>query len=275
MIAAGLTCDSQFFFYGLCHYISEHDPTGFGGPVAVHAISSLGIFLVIYIFGRLIRRTADSAMLRGGADPQVRTLMHNVITVTTYTAAVLSAIVVAGVNVGVMLTAAGVTTVAIGLAFQDILRNILAGIWLLLERPFHLGDSIAVVDQAGTVENITLRTTTLKTSDGRLAILPNLTAFSNPVVNASSFRVRQFSVRVKLSDDVDIEAVMREARAALSEVSTLAERPEPSVAPVLEGDTVVLRCNYWIDQTEHNADAVAADITRRVWKVVQGLSSGA
>ena len=272
MLAATLTCAPDYPFYSFCQAISDHDPTGVAGPVTVHAVASIGTFLIIYIIGRFVRRMADSAMRRAGTDPQVRTLLHNVTTVVVYTAAVLSAIVVGGVNVAVMLTAAGVSTVAIGLAFQDILRNILAGIWLLLERPFRLGDNIAVLDQAGTVQNITLRTTTLKTGDGRLAVLPNLTAFSNPVVNASTYRLRQFTVSVRMPEGADLETVIREARTALQEMDELADRPAPAVTPQLDGEILLLHCTYWLDQTEHDADAIAAEVTRRVWKVAGGAA---
>jgi len=87
----------------------------------------------------VLRRLADRGLQRTTTDRQVRTLVHNVLTVVTYVIAVLSAVVVGGVNVAVLLTVAGLGTVAIGLALQDILRNILAGIWLLLEHPFLLG----------------------------------------------------------------------------------------------------------------------------------------
>src|SRR6202051_5276970 len=113
---------------------------------------------------------------------QVCTLVRNLITVTTYVVAVISALVVYGVNVAVILTAAGVGTVAIGLAFQDLLRNVLAGIWLVLEQPFRLGDTITVMDQSGAVQNITLRTTTLPTGVGELAILPTLPVFTGFVI---------------------------------------------------------------------------------------------
>jgi len=275
MMLAALSCDPTFPFNGLCQLINGHDPTGVAGAVVVHAIASVGIFLVVYIAGRVIRRAADATMHRSGTDVQVRTLFHNVITVATYTAAVLSAIVVAGVNVAVMLTAAGVSTVAIGLAFQDILRNILAGIWLLLERPFRLGDNITVADQSGTVQDIQLRTTTLRTGDGRLAVLPNLTAFSNPVINATTYSLRQFTVGVRLDDPADLASAIRAARGALSDVTALADRPEASVRPQLDGEHAVLHCTYWIDQTEHNADAVAADVAQRVWTAVgQRRASG-
>jgi small-conductance mechanosensitive channel len=239
----------------------------------VHAIGAIGSFLLVYIAGRVLRRIAEAALTRAHADVQVRTLLHNVITAATYAAALLTAIVVAGVNVAVLLTAAGVTTVAIGLAFQDILRNILAGMWLLLERPFRLGDNITVQDQSGVVQTITLRTTTLKTGDGRLAVVPNLTAFTNPVVNASTYTLRQFAVNVRLDEKSDLEKVLRAVRTALEKTPNLAGRPAPAVVPQLDGEILLVRCSYWIDQTSHNADAVAADVVGRVWKAVQAAGA--
>ena len=269
-VALGLVpCDQQFVFYDLCKVIGDHDPTGIAGPVVVHGIAAIGTFLLVYIVGRILRRIVDAAMTRAHADVQVCTLFHNVGTAVIYIAAILASIVVAGVNIAVLLTAAGVTTVAIGLAFQDILRNVLAGIWLLLERPFRLGDNITVLEQSGIVQTITLRTTTLKTADGRLAVVPNLTAFTNPVVNASTFQLRRFSVGVRLADDADLEAVIGSARGALEQMPEIAGRPAPLVEPVVDGEKVVLRCSYWIDQTEQNPDTVAADVVRRVWDAVQ------
>lgn len=264
-----VTCQSDFVFYDLCKVISDHDPTGIAGPVTVHGLAAIGTFALIYIVGRILRRIVDAAMKRAHADVQVCTLFHNVGTAVIYIAAILAAIVVAGVNIAVLLTAAGVTTVAIGLAFQDILRNILAGIWLLLERPFRLGDNITVEDQTGIVQTITLRTTTLKTLDGRLSVVPNLTAFTNPVVNASTYQLRRFAVELRLDDEADLASLIRDARTALEETPAIVGRPTPVVEPVVDGEMVVLRCKYWIDQTANDMDAVAAEVVQRVWAAIQ------
>ena len=264
---ADLRCDQSLWFDPVCRAIQAHDPTGVGGPVVERLIGPILIFIALYLVGRLARRIVDAALRETSADRQVRTLVHNVMTAVTYLVAAMSAIVVAGVNIAVLLTVAGLGTVAIGLALQDILRNILAGIWLLLERPFRLGDNIAVLDQAGVVQNITLRTTTLRTGDGRLSVLPNLTAFSNPVVNSSSFQLRQYVVTVREPADVNLEAALRDARSVLAAVPEVAEKPAPQVTPQLDGEAVLLRCTYWVDQGEHNPDTVSAEVARRLWPV--------
>lgn len=270
---ADLTCDPNLLFDNVCRAISGHDPTHVAGPLTQRIIDSIGLFLVVYLIGRIVRRISDAAAKRGVADRQVRTLIHNVVTIVTYVAAVLSALVVAGVNFAVLVTAAGVGTVAIGLAFQDVLRNLFAGIWLLLERSFRLGDNITVADMSGVVQDITLRTTTLRTGDGRLAVLPNLTAFSNPVVNASTYSLLQDAVSIRLPADVDLESAIRSAREALDSVDALAKKPPPAIRPQLDGEAVVLLCSYWLDHSAHDPSAVAADVARRLWKS-QRSSSG-
>src|SRR5207249_3391817 len=100
--------------------------------------------------------------------------------------------------ISVLLTFGGLASLAVGLAFQDVLRNILAGIFLLIEQPFRIGDHISVETQSGVVETIQLRTTGLRTEDGRLAIVPNLSCFSNTVVNQSAYPTRRFTVSLRV-----------------------------------------------------------------------------
>jgi small conductance mechanosensitive channel len=75
----------------------------------------------------------------------------------------------------------GVGTVAIGFAFQNILQNFLAGILLLLQEPFQLGDFISVTGIEGTVYNIQSRATIVSTSEGRRVVIPNAVLFTSPV----------------------------------------------------------------------------------------------
>jgi small conductance mechanosensitive channel len=262
---SAFSCEPAYWFDGVCANIRAHDPTGFFGPLVERLVGPLAVLVLLYAAGRVLRRFVDTAMHGAGADPQVRVLVHNVITAVTLVVAVLSALVAAGVNVAVLLTVAGLGTVAIGLALQDLLRNLLAGIFLLLEHPFRLGDFIAVADQAGTVQTITLRTTTLRTADGQLAVVPNLTAFTETIVNSTSFEMRQFTVSVRVATEVDLERAMRDARAAMQEMDVIAKQPQPSAQPQLDGEAVLLHCRYWIDQRSNNPDAVAADLARRLW----------
>jgi small conductance mechanosensitive channel len=269
MLSASVsTCDSSNWFDFVCTAIQAHDQSGLAGPLVQHLISAIAIFIVLYLVGRLTRVLVLWAMRRSKADRQVCTLVRNLITVTTYVVALISALVVYGVNVAVILTAAGVGTVAIGLAFQDLLRNVLAGIWLLLEQPFRLGDTITVMDQTGAVQNITLRTTTLRTGIGELAILPNLTVFTGIVINLTHYDTRRLTVGVRIPADTDLADLMRRARTAVEEVPGIQAKPEIIFEPTLDREVPLLHCHFWVDQREQDPDAVTAAVAERLWDVV-------
>jgi small conductance mechanosensitive channel len=268
LIASISTCDSTNWFNFVCTAIQAHDQSGLAGPLVQHVISAIAIFIVLYLVGRLTRVLVLWAMRRSKADRQVRTLVRNLVTVTTYVVALISALVVYGVNVAVILTAAGVGTVAIGLAFQDLLRNVLAGIWLLLEQPFRLGDTITVLDQTGAVQNITLRTTTLRTGIGELAILPNLTVFTGVVINLTHYDTRRLTVGVRIPVETDLAELMRRARAAVEEIPGIEAKPAIIFEPTLDREVPLLHCHFWVDQREQDPDAVTAAVAERLWDVV-------
>jgi small-conductance mechanosensitive channel len=270
MIASTPMCDASNWFNFVCSAIQAHDQSGLVGPLVQHLLSAISIFIVIYLVGRLVRMLVIWTMRRSKADRQVRTLVRNLITVTTYVVAVISALVVFGVNVAVILTAAGVGTVAIGLAFQDLLRNVLAGIWLLLEQPFRLGDTITVMDQTGAVQNITLRTTTLRTGIGELAILPNLTVFTGIVINTTHYDTRRLTVGVRIRVETDLTELMRRARAAVETVPGIEAQPSIVFEPTLDREVPLLQCHFWVDRREQDLDAVTAAVAEQLWAVVEG-----
>ncbi len=81
----------------------------------------------------------------------------------------------------------GIGSVAIGFAFQNILQNFLAGILLLLQEPFKLGDLISVTGLEGRVDDIQTRATIISTPDGHRAVIPNAVLFTNPVVVSDAY----------------------------------------------------------------------------------------
>jgi small conductance mechanosensitive channel len=269
-MATSPNCESNNLFTSLCDAIDPHDQSHLIGPVAQRGLSGLLGFVLVVVGGRLFRSFLQRALHRTGADPQVRILAHNVVTVATWMLALVTALVVGGLNFGVLLTFGGVSTLAIGLAFQDLLRNVLAGIFILIEQPFKIGDLITVSEQSGTVETINLRTTALRTGDGRLAILPNLAAFNGVVVNSSAFDKRQYSVSLYADADGDLELMMRTLRTEVEATEALATDPPPALQPQVDAEgrrLVVIR--YWLDYRTHNPDEVAADLVTRVWNATK------
>jgi small conductance mechanosensitive channel len=114
-------------------------------------------------------------------------------------------IVIPSFKAGDLVQLLGISGVAIGFAFRDILQNFLAGILILLTEPFQIDDQIIFKNFEGTVENIQTRATTIKTYDGRRIVIPNAELFTNSVTVNTAFESRrlQYDVGIGYGDDID------------------------------------------------------------------------
>lgn len=144
-----------------------------------------------------------------------------------------------------LISALGIGSVAIGFAFKDIFQNLLSGILLLLSEPFRIGDRIVSGSFEGTVENIEIRATTLRTYDGRRIVIPNAQLFTSPVtVNTSSGRYRQ-STSFNVSAQLDIDAVKnRVISAVLEQCGHDISDPQIAVIELSDG-SATLELRWW------------------------------
>ncbi|MEA5511151.1 mechanosensitive ion channel family protein [Crocosphaera sp. UHCC 0190] len=151
-----------------------------------------------------------------------------------------------GLRLGDVIATLGLSSVAIGFAFQDIFKNFLAGILLLLQEPFRINDQIIVGEYEGTVESINIRTTQIRTYQGERVLLPNSTVFTNAVQVRTAFNFR----RTDLGVGVDYNTSLPQAKAILLktiyDVNGVLENPEPEVDLVNFGDSSIdLVLRYW------------------------------
>jgi small conductance mechanosensitive channel len=165
---------------GVCEALGGDNSVG--GPLLQRTLGALIIFLIVLAAGWLTRRIIAGAVDRAGGDPQIHSLSHNVLTIVTWLFALVGGLVAGGLDAAYVFTFGGIFSLAIGLAFQDLLRNVLAGIFILIEKPFRIGDHVAVGDQEGSVRDIALRATALTMADGRIAVIPNLLVFQSAVL---------------------------------------------------------------------------------------------
>jgi small-conductance mechanosensitive channel len=142
----------------------------------------------------------------------------------------------------------GIGGVAIGFAFRDILQNLLAGILLLLTQPFRLGDQIKVGEFEGTVEDIQIRATTIRTYDNRRAVIPNGDLFSGKVVVNTAYEKRRVTIRLGIGNGDDIAEAKRVILNAARKAEGVLPDPPPVVRVAELGDFAVLMDVFvWID----------------------------
>jgi small-conductance mechanosensitive channel len=156
------------------------DALGTNGWAEVQALVFLLVSLVAL---RLVLNWTGSAMRGARIDRGTQILVQRALLVSWLVVTLVVVLGTLGVNPAGLVAVAGAVGLAFSLAIQDILKNFFSGIYLLLERPFRVGDTIRVKDQQGVVENIGVRTTQLRTAENVQVLVPNATVFGEVVSN--------------------------------------------------------------------------------------------
>lgn len=165
-------------------------------------------------------------------------------------------IVIPSFKAGDLIQLLGISGVAIGFAFRDILQNFLAGILILLTEPFRIDDQIVFKDFEGTVENIQTRATTIRTYDGRRIVIPNSELFTNSVTVNTAFENRRLEYDVGIGYGDDIDRAKQLMLEAINSVDGVLKDPAPDVLVVeLAESSVNIRARWWINPPRR-ADAL-------------------
>jgi small-conductance mechanosensitive channel len=147
----------------------------------------------------------------------------------------------------------GIAGVTVGFALQDIARNFVSGILLLVRQPFNIGDAVEVAGHAGTVKEITTRDTVIETWDGIMEIIPNIDVFTNPIVNYSELPLRRRTVTIGLGYGQDVEQAKQIFLQAIRNVEGVQDEPAPEILAEGLGDSAMtLAARFWVNQETHN-----------------------
>ncbi len=140
----------------------------------------------------------------------------------------------------------GLGSVAVSFAFQDIFKNFLAGILMLLHEPFQLGDQIIVEGFEGTVEEISMRSTQIMTYQGERVIVPNAIVFTNSVRVLTAMPNRRTDLPLILDYDTEPSLAIETLLKAISEVEGVLSQPAPEVdISGLNDGSLHLIVRYW------------------------------
>lgn len=217
--------------------------------MAPKVIAAVVIFLVmLYLAGwvaKWIRRTGE----RRRWDSELTLLMTRLGRWGTIALGVIWALQQVDFNLTAFLAGLGIVGFTIGFALQDISRNFVAGMLLLWQQPFNIGDSIQVTGYSGTVTDISLRATEIRTFDGLLVLIPNADVYTNPITNLTKVPQRRLALKAWAPYGEDLERAGQVALQAIQEVPGLA-LADPAPAVVFESfadQSVAFTLYYWID----------------------------
>lgn len=231
---------------------------------AARTVWALLVVVVTLLLARAVRRTTMRVLARTRAQANVTILLGNLAQVAVIVLGTLGVVAIYTKDAfGWILTSFSVIGLVIGLSLQDILKNFFAGVWVLVERPFRIGDSIEVSGSAGVVEEIAFRTTMLKTADGREIIVPNGIFMTSSVTNLTRFPLRRGTLWLTV-DDREKPIPADDVRAALAKVQDVAKEPAPSVElrSVTDGRARYL-IRFWSADRDMVASAAIAALRAR------------
>lgn len=183
-------------------------------PWGTQIVLALLIFIIGRMIAGMITNTAAKGLTRAKLDPILVAFVKTVMGTTLTLLVIVFALSQLGVDTTSLVALLGAAGLAVGLALKDSLSHFAAGVMLILFRPFKLGDYVEVGGVAGSVDQISIFSTRLKTPDNKLVTVPNGNVFGNTMVNYSAEPTRRVDMIVGISYGSDL----LKAKALLHEI---------------------------------------------------------
>lgn len=215
--------------------------------VSYKVILVIAVFIVAGIVSKALKSSIRSSSKRySRLDPTLVPVFAGIVGYAVYIVAVVIILDIFGVNTNSIVALLGAAGLAVGLALKDTLSNIAAGIMMLILRPFRVGDYITFGGTGGTVEEISLFTTILRTPDGQFISAPNSNVWSATIQNSTRNGTRRMDLVVGVAYDDDLDAGFRALQKIVDGESRFLEDPAPQIMVQSLGDSSVnLQIRAW------------------------------
>ena len=174
---------------------------------AVNIVAAIAIIIVGMIVARVVSNTINRVMLARGIDATVADFLSALVRYGIIAFTLIAALGRVGVQTASVIAVLGAAGLAIGLALQGSLSNLAAGVLLVTFRPFRAGEYVDLGGIAGSVLNVQIFSTTLRTVDGKIVVVPNGKIIAGNIINFSREPVRRNEFIISVADDSDIDKV--------------------------------------------------------------------
>ncbi|RUU58613.1 mechanosensitive ion channel domain-containing protein [Mesorhizobium sp. M2C.T.Ca.TU.002.02.1.1] len=234
--------------------------------IVSYSFSAIGA-VILLVVGYFVAGLAERSIRVGlshihGFDATLRNFFSKIVRYAILILVVIMVLGQFGVQTASIIAAIGAVGLAIGLALQGTLQNIAAGIMLLALRPFRIGESVEVGSIAGTIEEIGLFATKLRSADGVYVLAPNSTLWNQPVRNFTRNGVRRTDIGLSIGSWNDIDRAQKTLLAIAGAEKRIRREPAPIAFVASLGDaTVSLTLRYWTSAADHFSTQI--DMTKR------------
>ena len=190
------------------------------------------LLIVVLAFGiaRTLMRVTIRSLGERRIDINMRTLLGRVFYFTILIVAFFLILSLWQPSLAVPVTVIGIVTVSLSIAIQDIVKDLVAGFYILIEHPFRIGDQISTANYTGRVEDVQLRATRLRIVSGEEVTIPNSMVFGGIVVNNTFYDERRVTIAVALDQEDFVQGETPELiLKTIKEISSVMVKPEPRV----------------------------------------------
>ena len=211
-----------------------------GLDFAVSLVIACAILLVGWLVIKLVDSVVRRTLMRGKAK---QTLFVNfVCSVVSKACWAILLIMVAGrlgVNVAPLIAGLGVTGFILGFAFQETLGNFASGMMIAINEPFKVGDFVDAAGHSGTILEVNMMATVMKTADNKRIVIPNKSVWGGPIVNYNTLGLRRVDLQVGIDYGEDVTKAVGIIRDAVAAVPGVLQDPAPVVAVASLNDSAV------------------------------------
>lgn len=217
-------------------------------PATIKATAKASIWAGIYYVlwtssGQIIHKVLQHY----GLNASIEQLLRNILSVLLLVLGLASVMAQFGFDIVSLVAGLGIAGLAVGFAAQSTLANFIAGITILLEQSFQVGDWININDQEGRVVLISLRTTHILTRDNITVIIPNSNVASSEITNLTSKNFIRFDIRMRIAFEDDIDMARAQILQVLEETEVVLNRPETSATVAEIGEYgVFFIVRFWV-----------------------------
>lgn len=213
----------------------------------------LGIVFIFWIIARFVRRVVARAT---ELSDRFSELLEQFMVTISFRAVMCIGLLVAlgtvGVNVGALLAVIGGASFIIGFALQDTLGNFASGVMLLIYRPFDVGDSVEVGGVNGKIDRVSLVSTTIRTFDNKVVLVPNRNVWGQVITNASASDTRRVDMIFGIGYDDDADKAREILGRIVSNHELVLEEPEPVIQlHELADSSVNFICRPWVNTGDY------------------------
>jgi small-conductance mechanosensitive channel len=226
----------------------------------------LVLLLLFVLLARLVRRLVSGVLTGARLDMQVGILVTRLAFLGVVFVGVLMFFSQWLGSPSLVFGSFGLFALAFGLAFQDVLKNFIAGVFLLLERPFRIGYEITVDNRTGVVENIEIRTTTMRTVEGDEVMVPNSIVYTQTILNRTRYPRRAYTLTAKIPASVRVDGLLEKVQEKLLAREEVLKDPPPKVGfqPSIDGG-LTMEARYWLDYKRHDPLTVQAVLGKQIY----------